>query len=367
MVREESLKHGLLVFFDKSLTLSILPPVHGRTPPHLLNKQNRKRPNMSDSTSIGQTNQFGLLATSVGDSSSLLQSQTACTGVAPQDGVRRTYSPDLLCGTTSKTSATSGSPYKEGTPRAANPNPAEHMRLLRGGSQFYHVVSLTNNGNNNDWSHSQHQQLAQYHCSQPGRNEQLSSPSYSSSQHTSNSNILHTSRTREASSLVLGKRPAVSNPASPLVLHKHPATTNPVRSFFQPPAPLLSNTNDMGPQCGLETDERLSLVQSMGTLEFLATSDKALSSGSSLHDPLHATSAQIPVRGIRAASTPNLLLGLGNGDDISKGKVPLYWDLDAMEEMMESMNKRQRKVPNQPVPDLTPGSDGQGGSKDKRN
>jgi hypothetical protein len=49
---------------------------------------------------------------------------------------------------------------------------------------------------------------------------------------------------------------------------------------------------------------------------------------------------------------------LGNSDDINKGKVPL---------MMELMNKWQRKVPTQPVSDLTPGSDGQGGSKNKGN
>jgi hypothetical protein len=126
----------------------------------------------------------------------------------------------------------------------------------------------------------------------------------------------------------------------------------------------------MVPQCRMETDELLRLFQSMGTPEFLAISDRVLRSGSSQHDPLRAASAHIPVRGTSAASAPNLLLGLGNGGGIDKGKGKegtSYWDLDAMVEMMESMNKRQRKVTGQQVPDLTLGSDGQGGSKDKRN
>jgi hypothetical protein len=101
-----------------------------RTQPHLLNRQNRKRPNMRASTPIcriiggsrmnptnassGNYNQFGLPPTTTGDSSSLLQSQTAYTGVVPQDGVTKAYLylPELLC-TTSKNAATSGSPYRE--------------------------------------------------------------------------------------------------------------------------------------------------------------------------------------------------------------------------------------------------------------
>ncbi|OEL15335.1 hypothetical protein BAE44_0023646 [Dichanthelium oligosanthes] len=141
------------------------------------------------------------------------------------------------------------------------------------------------------------------------RNDLLSLPSYWSSQHTSN--ILHTSRTRATSlsvlgnptvsnpaqsffqpppslSSVLGKRPTTSNPSqsffhppsSSSVLGKRITSSNPVQSLFQPlhplpsnadepPPPLPSNADDME----LETDELLSLVQSMGTPGFLTTSN----------------------------------------------------------------------------------------------
>ncbi|KAF8704839.1 hypothetical protein HU200_031077 [Digitaria exilis] len=218
-----------------------------------------------------------------------------------------------------------------------------------------------------------------YHCSQLGRNEQLPLPSYWSSQHTSNIDILDTSRTRATSSSVLSKRPTTNNPSqsfcqpppsSSTVLGKRHTMSNPVRSFFRPPPPLPYNADDVGPLCRLETDELLSLIQSMGTPEFLATSEKVLSSGN-LHDPLHTTSAHVPVDGTNASSTPNLILGLGNGSGIDKGKskeVSSYWDLDAMVEMLECMNKRQSKVTRQPVQDLALGSsDGQGASKNQIN
>ncbi|CAO2174778.1 unnamed protein product [Urochloa humidicola] len=247
-----------------------------------------------------------------------------------------------------------------------NPSYSEHTRLsLERKKKFYPVPPHTHG--NNDWNHYfQYQQLAPYHCSQPERNEQLTLPSYWSSQITRDSNILHTPRTRATtSSLVLGKCPTMRNPA---------------QSFFQsslPPSsvlgkrPIMSKSNHprASSECRRQSDELLRLVQSMGKSEFLASSGKVLRSGSSLRDHLPSPSDHIPVRGTRASSMPNLLLGLGNGSDIDKGKGKeghSYWDLDDMVEM-ESMNKRQMKVTSQPVPDLTVGCDIQGGSKNKIN
>ncbi|KAF8663092.1 hypothetical protein HU200_055687 [Digitaria exilis] len=322
---------------------------------------------MSNSSPICQIIQFGLLPTSIGDSSSLLQSQTIYTGAVPQDGISKAYYFPELLSTISNTSATSASHYKEGTPRAANHNPSEHMKPLLGGRKPFHHVPRSNG--NNDWNLSQHQQLAQYHCSQLGRNEQLPLPSYWSSQHTSNINILDTSRTWATSSSVLSKRPTTNNPSQSF-FQPPPSSSTVLGKRHTPPPPLPSNADDMGPLCRLETDELLSLVQSMGTPEFLATSEKVFSSGN-LHDPLHTTSAHVPVDGTSASSTPNLILGLGNGSGIDKGKskeVSSYWDLDAMVEMLESMNKRQRKVTRQPVQDLALGSsDGKGASKNQIN
>jgi hypothetical protein len=127
-------KHDIRGFVSNKLIIQVLQERNIddmiRTPPHLLNQQNRKRPNMSDSTSICQTigvcsmnptnarsgnyNQSGLLPTSVGDSSSLLQSQTKYTEVVPQDGASKVDLPDLSSSTTLNTSATPALPCMEG-------------------------------------------------------------------------------------------------------------------------------------------------------------------------------------------------------------------------------------------------------------
>jgi hypothetical protein len=64
--------------------------------------------------SSGNYDQSGLLPTSVGDSSSLLQSQTKYTEVVPQDGASKVDLPDLSSSTTLNTSATPALPCMEG-------------------------------------------------------------------------------------------------------------------------------------------------------------------------------------------------------------------------------------------------------------
>jgi hypothetical protein len=64
---------------------------------------------------------------------------------------------------------------------------------------------------------------------------------------TNNSNILHTSRTRKASSSVLGKRPALSNP--------------PAQSFFQPPPSSLPSS----PQAPGHDQPDLELLPAIGS------------------------------------------------------------------------------------------------------
>lgn len=164
-----------------------------------------------------------------------------------------------------------------------------------------------------------------------------------------------------------------------------------------------------GPQCELQTDDLVRLVQSVGTPEFVANSERVLRLGSSLYEPHHAASAHVPVSSSTVSepnlllglgnnngeevlgsgsslyepyhaaaahvpvssgtvSQPSLLLSLGNGNDDEKGKgkdASSYWDLSqlsAMAKTMESM-KQQRQETSQPLPVKTWGLDGQGCSK----
>ncbi|KAJ1282395.1 hypothetical protein BS78_03G048600 [Paspalum vaginatum] len=328
MTREESLKHGLRVFVDKA-------------PPHLLSHQNKKRPNMSDSTPVSQSigssnicptnarngnyNEFGLHPTSMGDSSSFL---------LPRENIYN----GILSSTISKTSITSCSSCKEGAshkgvyacvhstgaPRVPNQNPSEHMRsLLKKGAS-----SRLNS----------RKQGYQYQCSYPKGNEQVFLLSYQRSQHTNN--ISRISRAKATLSHILDNFFQPPPPSS--LIGKRPYTRNPIQSVFHKPS---SNVDDIGPWCKLETDQLLTLVQSMGLPKFLATSNELLWLESSLYDPLYSTSAHIPIHGTTTSYEPNLLLGIGNGCGIDKGKskeVCSYWDLDDMVEMMESMKKRRK-------------------------
>ncbi|KAL6626840.1 hypothetical protein ACP70R_030566 [Stipagrostis hirtigluma subsp. patula] len=360
-----------------------------RTPPHLLNQQNRKHLNMKGSVSTshpvssinhtGTSNEdrdnLGSRPISLGGSSSSPQDHCIYTGIAAQEGQTKgfLYLPALLS-TTPQSSATSRSVNVSGTPMTSH-NTYEHLRSVLGGSElggsnsrkedyklplhlssFYPIVPHTN-GNNN-WSYFQHQRLAQHHqCNQPGRQEQLPLPSSLSSHNTSR-NISNTASTRAISSSVLGKRPALT------------VSNTPSQSFFHPPPPLDTDDHTVlarGPQCRLETDELLSLVQSLGTPEFLSNSEKLFGSGSSLYEHPHPDASSFaPAGGGSTAVSPlSLVLGSGNGGGGDKGKgkeVSSYWDLSAMAATMESM-KKQRLETSQTSPDLTLGLNGQGSSK----
>ncbi|KAF0920376.1 hypothetical protein E2562_034836 [Oryza meyeriana var. granulata] len=130
-------------------------------------------------------------------------------------------------------------------PRAASHQLNHHI------SSFYPVTPLPR---------TNHSSLAPL---QPARNQQPPLPSYLSSEITNG----HSSNAGRSAS-VLGKRPA--------------------ESFFQPPAPPVDAGDDMaavehGPQCNLQTVDLLSLVESVGTPEFLANSERVLgSAGGSL-------------------------------------------------------------------------------------
>ncbi|KAG8053205.1 hypothetical protein GUJ93_ZPchr0001g32195 [Zizania palustris] len=108
-------------------------------------------------------------------------------------------------------------------------------------------------------------------CNQlPASNVQWPLPTYQSSQ-TSTTNTSNAGTSQLQS--ILGKRPAESE------------------SFFH-----LDGGDDMatvarGPQCSLDTDNLLSLFQSVGTPEFLATSEKVLASGRSLYEPIRAAAS----------------------------------------------------------------------------
>ncbi|KAL6848006.1 hypothetical protein ACP4OV_022134 [Aristida adscensionis] len=286
-------------------------------------------------------------------------------------------------------------------------------------SNFYPSVPHTY-GNNN-WNHFQHQQLGQHHHfqhQQLGQHhhfqhqqlEQLPWPLLPSlsSQNTSHNNISNTAGTRATSSSVLGKRRAqsflqpppplnagddhtvvlargpqrrintdellnlVQSARTPELLSNYGNSFRPGGSHKPPPAPPLHAGVDtalaLGPQCRLETDELLNLVQSIGTPEFLANSEKLLRSGSSLYDepPRHGVASSLAsAYSSSAMSAPSLALGLGNGgcDDKGKGKeVRSYWDLSAMADTMEFMTKKRLEGSSK-KPALTLGLDGQGSSK----
>lgn len=118
----------------------------------------------------------------------------------------------------------------------------------------------------------------------------------------------------------------------------------------------------MGLEC---TDELFSLVQSVGTPEFLSSWDKVFRSGSSMYGPHHPSSTHATTGSSGTASEPSLNLGLGHGgvdvDDRGNGKeeVHSYWAQSATAEMRHSM-KKQRKETDRTLSKLTLGLDGHG-------
>jgi hypothetical protein len=196
--------------------------------------------------------------------------------------------------------------------------------------QFYPVAPYSN-GNDN-WKRPRPQEQ----CNEPGREEQLPLP-FDGSSHDTNTSINNITSTREtSSSSILGKHPA--------------AAGDPSQSFFQQPTtqqPL--ETPDMDVEC---TDELFSLVQSLGTQEYLSSWDKIFKSESSMYGSHHQTSSLHATAGSSGtASEPSLALGLGNHSTFDKGKgkeVHSYCELSTTAGMSESM-KKQRKETDQSV------------------
>ncbi|KAL5227155.1 hypothetical protein ABZP36_015420 [Zizania latifolia] len=279
-----------------------------RTPPHLLNQESRKQINIGGSTSMSRQldcsainptqtsyqiqNPFGLSSTSFGNFSFPPGNHGAYTGVVPRDGRNMAYLyVPLFSPSTANNSIPSSSLINEGTPMIHNIS-SGHLRPLVGennpsGSNpreafyqlnhqlpsFYTVAPLHGTSQNNV-DFFRHQQPAQYQCNQlPSSNVQWPLPTYQNSQiSTTNTSNASTSHLQS----ILGKRPAETESFSP-----------------------LDGGDDMaavtrGPQCRLDTDDLLSLVQSIGTPDFLATSERVLASGRSLYEPTRAAAAAAP-------------------------------------------------------------------------
>ncbi|XP_040377819.1 uncharacterized protein LOC121053851 [Oryza brachyantha] len=162
---------------------------------------------------------------------------------------------------------------------------------------------------------------------------------------------------------------------------------------------------ELGPQCNLQTVDLLSLVESAGTPEFLANSERVLGSvGGSLYQPRRravsagGAPAHVPVASSGAVPPPvprmilglgdgngggstavpvlpepslvSLVLGLGdgNGDGRGKEKPRSYWNSSAMARTLE----RKRRTAPAPatqasqaaLPAKTLGLDGHGCSTD---
>ncbi|KAG8053291.1 hypothetical protein GUJ93_ZPchr0001g31751 [Zizania palustris] len=262
-----------------------------RTPPHLLNQERRKQINIGGSTSMShqldcsainptQTsyqihNPFGLSSTSFGNFSFPHGNHGAYNGVVPRDGRNIAYlSVPMFSPSTPNNSIPSGSLINEGhlmrplvgenNPSRSNPRAA--FSQLNHQLPSWYTVAPVHRTSQNNVDFFGHQQLAQYQCNQPVR----PLPSYQRSQiTTTNTSNAGTSHLQS----ILGKRPAESE------------------SFFH-----LDGGDDMatvarGPQCSLDTDNLLSLYQSVGTPEFLATSERVLASGRSLYEPTHAAAS----------------------------------------------------------------------------
>jgi hypothetical protein len=149
--------------------------------------------------------------------------------------------------------------------------------------------------------------------------------------------------------------------SSSSILGKHPTAGDPSQSFFQQPTtqqPL--ETPDMDVEC---TDELFSLVQSLGTQEYLSSWEKIFKSESSMYGSHHHTSSLHATAGSSGtASEPSLALGLGNHSTFDKGKgkeVHSYCELSTTAGMSESM-KKQRKETDQSLSKLALGLDGYG-------
>ncbi|KAL5228670.1 hypothetical protein ABZP36_016935 [Zizania latifolia] len=358
-----------------------------RTPPHLLNQQSRKQINTGGSTSMSRQldcsainpmqtsyqiqNHFGFSSASFGNFSFTPRNHGTYTGVVPQEGRNMAYLyVPLLSPSIPNTSTPSNSLIKEGTPMIHNMIniSSGHLRPLVGEnnpsgsnpragryqlnhqlSSFYPVAPLPRTSQNNV-DFFGHQQRG-YQCNQPASNVQLPLPSYQSSPisstNTSNAGTSHLQS-------ILGKRPAESE------------------SFFP-----LDGSDDMapvarGPQGSLDTCDLVRLVQSVGTPEFLAISERVLASGSSLYEPTRAAAAaaapaHFPVMSSNAVPEPSSLLGIkdGNGDEEGKGEdVWSYWNCAAIARTIERMRTRETMTQkSQSLPVKTLGLDGQGSSK----
>ncbi|KAL5227503.1 hypothetical protein ABZP36_015768 [Zizania latifolia] len=346
-----------------------------RTPQNQLNQESRRQINIGGSTSMSRQldcpainpmqtsyqiqNHFGLSSASFGNFSFPHRNHGAYTGVVPRDGRNMAYLYEpLFSPSTPNTSIPSRTPMihnissghlrplvGENNPRGSNPRAASYQ-LNHQLPSFYTVAPLHRTSQNNV-DFLGHQQPAQYQCNQPAR----SLPSYQSSQiSTTNTSNAGTSQLQS----ILGKRPAESE------------------SFFPPDAGDDMASVARGPQGSIDTGDLLSVVQSVGTPEFLATSERVLASGRSLYEPTRAAAsvaapAHFPVMSSNAVPEPSSLLGIkdGDGDGEGKGKdVWSYWNCAAMARTMERVRTRKTATQkSQALPVKTLGLDGQGSSK----
>uniref|UniRef100_A0A0E0JEN4 Uncharacterized protein n=1 Tax=Oryza punctata TaxID=4537 RepID=A0A0E0JEN4_ORYPU len=308
-----------------------------RTPPHQLNLQSNRQMNIGGSAYMSHLlginpmqvhDQFGFSSASFGQSNSLPQNQAIYSGILPREGQTTAYLYyPFLSSFTPDASTPSGSTSKQGTPMVHD-NTSEQLRKLTeantfGGSNprtashqlnhhissFFPVTPLP---------HTNHSSLAPL---QHPRNEQPPLPPYVSSEITTTGNTNTSNAVTSAS--VLGKRAA--------------------ESYFQPPPPPVDAADDRaaverGPQCDLQTVDLLSLVESVGTPEFLANSARVLGS---MYEPRGDVAAAAVSSEAVLPPEPSLVLGLGDSNGDGKEKVWTYWNSSAMARTMERKRRSE--------------------------
>ncbi|KAG8053290.1 hypothetical protein GUJ93_ZPchr0001g32771 [Zizania palustris] len=312
-----------------------------RTPPHLLNQQSREQINIGGST--------------------FMSHQLDCFATNPMQTSRQIHNrfgfSSAFFGTPMIHNISSGHLRPlvgENNPSGSNPGAGGYQ--LNHQLSIYPVAPLPRSSQNNAVDFFGHQQRG-YQCNQlPASNVQLPLPTYQSSQ-ISSTNTSNAGSSQLQS--ILGKRPAESE------------------SFF----PLDGNdemaADARGPQCSLDTCDLVRLVQSVGTPEFLAISERVLASSSSLHEPTRAAAsaaapAHFPVMSSNAVPEPSSLLDIkdGNGDEEGKGEdVWSYWNCSAIARTLENwreMRTRETTIQKcQSLPVKTLGLDGHGQGSSK--
>uniref|UniRef100_A0A0D9UXC2 Uncharacterized protein n=1 Tax=Leersia perrieri TaxID=77586 RepID=A0A0D9UXC2_9ORYZ len=312
-----------------------------RTPfPHQLNLQSSRQINIDGSaymshllgmnetqTSHQVHDRFGFSSASFGQSSSQPQNQVKYAGIVPREGQTTAYLYyPLLSSFTpnASTPSASASASKQGAPMVHD-NTTEQLKKLVEENNFG-----GSNSNPRSAIHQQNHHISSFYpvhplpltnppLQRPARNGHPPlPPSYPRSELTTGNG-----NTRSAS--VLGKRPAEEN-------YFHPPPP--------PPAAAAINADDemaaveRGPQCRLQTVDLLSLIDSVGTPEFMANSARVLRSddaagGGSLYEQ--------PRRDAVPAAEPSLVLGLGLGDGNGneRDEVWSFWNSSAMARTME--------------------------------